>query len=282
MPDYLSMEAGYGNLWKRAEVLERRKPELAHIEKRIKDHQEQYENIEKRTTGVPWFLIAALHSRESSLNFNTHLHNGDPLSNYTYHVPAGRPHVGHGPPFSFVESAVDALVMPPHQLNKVQRWSVERILYEAEKYNGFGYIRVNENSPYLWSWTTCQQRGKYVADGQYSSTAWDSQEGVVATMKTLAASDKTVDARLQDFESKPPPDVVAEQTKRERAARAAGGGVTVAGGGTKAATAATAEKSFALSAIEWSAIGIGVAILIVGVFLVVRRTKLVTTKWAGA
>ncbi len=41
-------------------------------------------------TGVPWELIGAIHFRESSLDFNKCLHNGDPLGQKTVRVPAGR------------------------------------------------------------------------------------------------------------------------------------------------------------------------------------------------
>ena len=41
--------------------------------------------------GIPWWFIACVHMLESSFNFTTHLHNGDPLSSRTFRVPAGRP-----------------------------------------------------------------------------------------------------------------------------------------------------------------------------------------------
>ena len=45
---------------------------------------------------VPWWFVAALHMRESGLRFACHLHNGDPLTKPTVHVPKGRPQ-GSGP-----------------------------------------------------------------------------------------------------------------------------------------------------------------------------------------
>jgi lysozyme family protein len=68
---------------------------------------------------VPWELIAALHEREAGGSFKGHLHNGDPLTGRTYHVPAGRPAKG-SPPFTWEASAIDALTMAPHSLDQVK------------------------------------------------------------------------------------------------------------------------------------------------------------------
>lgn len=40
---------------------------------------------------IPWYFIAIVHCMEGSLNFKTHLHNGDPLSCRTVQVPRGSP-----------------------------------------------------------------------------------------------------------------------------------------------------------------------------------------------
>jgi hypothetical protein len=49
--------------------------------------------------GMPWYIPAVIHSLESGQRFDRHLHNGDPLTNRTTHVPAGRPPRGN-PPFT--------------------------------------------------------------------------------------------------------------------------------------------------------------------------------------
>src|SRR5262249_39278362 len=117
----------------------------------------------------------------------------------TYHVPAGRPKRGN-PPFPWDASAIDALTMAPHELQKVKAWSVERILYETEKYNGWGYLKRG-NSPYLWSWTSEYRGGKYVRDGVYDPNHWDEQAGCVALLKVLAALEPAVAARLTHREA---------------------------------------------------------------------------------
>ena len=43
-----------------------------------------------------------------SLDFNRHLHNGDPLSSRTTHIPQNRPVKGK-PPFTWEESTIDVL-----------------------------------------------------------------------------------------------------------------------------------------------------------------------------
>ena len=58
---------------------------------------------------IPWWFVAVIHDLEASRNFNAHLHNGDPLTHRTVHVPKNRP--PGNPPFTFEESARDALTL---------------------------------------------------------------------------------------------------------------------------------------------------------------------------
>jgi lysozyme family protein len=135
--------------------------------------------------GIPWFFIGAIHSRECSGRFDQHLHNGDPLTARTTHVPAGRPAVG-SPPFTWEESALDALTMR-HWAN-LPDWSIPTMFSRAETYNGLGYAGHGIASPYLWSLTTVQQPGKYVKDGPagWDPTVMDKQPGVAAILSVLA------------------------------------------------------------------------------------------------
>jgi lysozyme family protein len=141
-----------------------------------------YEAIEK-ATGVPWYFVGALHMRESGMNFNGHLHNGDPLTGRTFHVPAGYPKAApqNGKSYTFVESAIDSLRLL--KLDKWTDWTVKGMLHKFELWNGTGYIRYGRSNPYLWSGTQYYTGGKYVADGKYSSTAIDKQLGVAALIK---------------------------------------------------------------------------------------------------
>lgn len=278
MPTFAASEKGYSNLWDKATV----KPEhiagaLEICNKRIIPAKSRYLAVEK-ATGVPWWWIACTDTRESDNNPRTHLHNGDPLSGYTYHVPAGRPKVAHGPPFTWSESAIDAITMPPHNLALVKFWSVERGSFEWERYNGEGYIRQNENSPYVYGWTTEQEWGKYVSDGRYERGAWDNQAGTVALVKVLATLDADVAARLKLREAKAPPEVIKQQTTRERVVRNAGAGGAGATGAEKATTEAP-TKHIVIYVLEWTAIGAFVALCLIGAVLVVKRTNFIKTKW---
>lgn len=134
---------------------------------------------------IPWWFIGVIHYRESTFNFNRHLHNGDPLTHKTVHVPVDRPLTGN-PPFTWEESAVDALHM--RRLEIVGNWSIPNALYLLEKYNGMGYSNRALNSPYLWSFTNHYEKGKFVVDGHFDPNTIDKQCGTAAIIKTLDAN----------------------------------------------------------------------------------------------
>ncbi len=135
-------------------------------------------------TGVPWFVIGAIHSLESDGDFGTHLHNGDSLARRTTHAPRGRP-VGGTPPFAWEESAQDAIGM--RDLDAWCDWSIEGALYQLEQYNGWGYRLYHPDvlSPYLWAGSGHYARGKYTDDGRWSPKAVSRQIGAAVLLKAL-------------------------------------------------------------------------------------------------
>ena len=151
---------------------------------RILQQRPRYEAVAQQT-GVPWFVVGLIHMMEADGDFETHLHNGDPLTARTRRIPRGRP-PGAAPPFTWEESAVDALRLK--RFEKIGDWSVERIAYELERYNRWGYRLHHPTtlSPYLWSGSQHYARGKYVADGVWSSTAVSQQIGVMVILQQLA------------------------------------------------------------------------------------------------
>lgn len=157
-----------------------------------------YEKVTE-VTGVPWWFIGIIHSLECSCDFKKHLHNGDPLTARTTRVPKGRPKTGK-PPFSWHDSAVDALQMKGY--HKITDWSPEKALYLLEKYNGWGYRKdsVNINSPYLWSGTNHYTKGKFVKDHVFSKTAVSKQIGAAILMKDLA--EEVVEEKVEKVEEK--------------------------------------------------------------------------------
>ena len=173
----------YAGLWAEMAIRREKLPEVDSIVDRIVRHKEAYRAVE-RLTNVPWFAIAVIHSLEAGGDFTCHLHNGDPLTARTVHVPAGRPASGN-PPFTWEQSAVDAVQLDG--LTAVTDWSVEHLAYQFENFNGWGYRRYHPpvKSPYLWSYSNHYTRGKYVGDGQWSETAVSRQCGAMVLLKRL-------------------------------------------------------------------------------------------------
>lgn len=189
MPAYTpALKAEYEALYTSATVRPERIAEIDAVVQRIATPVawSQYKDVE-RSTGVPAHVVGIVHIRESSGSFTTHLHNGDPLSRRTVHVPAGRP-IDGDPPFTWAESAIDALTMPGQGLDRWEDWSIGGMCFVLEKYNGFGYRNHRINSPYLWSYTTAYERGMYVADGQWSATAVNKSPGGMAMLRRLVAN----------------------------------------------------------------------------------------------
>lgn len=203
--------------------------ELGRIAQKLVAHKATYQSVMVKT-GVPWFMIAVIHERESDANFHTHLHNGDPLTHRTVHVPSGRPRWGK-PPFTWEESAVDALDM--RGLDNVHDWSIERICYELEAYNGWGYRMHGVPSAYLWSWSSVYKGGKYIADGVWSDSKWDPQPGcmpLIARMMNIDQSIKIAGLGIVTPEvapmlrPEPEPQPVSQETTHERLENTSTGG----------------------------------------------------------
>ncbi len=177
-------KADYAELWRRMQVRPGRAGEVDRIARALIGHKPRYEKV-AGATGVPWSVIAVLHQRESDADFGTYLGNGEPLNRTTRLVPAGR-----GPFPTWEAGAVDAL---QHDgLDKVDHWTPERTCYEIEKFNGFGYRKNGINSPYLWSFSTNYDSGKYVADRQFDRNAVDKQCGTIPILKRMMELDASV------------------------------------------------------------------------------------------
>src|SRR5678815_3687423 len=97
----------YTTLWAQMDIKPERLALVTTQADKIISFKDRYQPIVD-ATGVPFYVIGLIHLRESNFDFSTHLHNGDSLKARTYHVPAGRPLAG-SPPFTFEESAIDAL-----------------------------------------------------------------------------------------------------------------------------------------------------------------------------
>lgn len=169
---------GYAALWNSMKITD--KAGADKFAKRIIAAEPRYRKIQD-ATGVPWYFVGLLHMRESSNDFRGVLHNGEHIigtKKVTKLVPAGR-----GPFKTWEDAAIDALKLKG--LHRVKDWPVERVAYEAERYNGLGYTKMGVNSPYLWAGSNHQQPGKYVADHQWSPTAMDTQMGVMTVLRRI-------------------------------------------------------------------------------------------------
>ena len=171
----------YQQLFNSCVIREERFAELDQAIKLILGGRQHYEAVQAKTN-VPWYFTGIIHCLEGSINFNTHLHNGDSLNAKTKNVPKDRPKVGK-PPFVWEDSAIDALQLK--SLDVWTDWSISGILFQFERYNGFGYRPRSIRSPYLWSFSTHYVRGKFVKDGIFSETAVSKQCGAAVLLRRM-------------------------------------------------------------------------------------------------
>ena len=141
-----------------------------------------------RRLKAPWFVVAALHQADTGCDFTVHLHNGDPLTERTRHLPDGRPVEGE-PPFSWEDSATDALCL--RHFDQWSDWSIAGALFKLEAHGGWSYRLHHPEvpSPYLWNHSTYYSQGKYVADDVWSETAVAQRSGVAVLLRRLAERD---------------------------------------------------------------------------------------------
>lgn len=183
MPNTSSQYADeYQKLFDTCIIKPNKYPEIDSYISKMIANKNSYDAVSKKTD-VPWNFIAITHCMEGSLNFKTHLHNGDPLTARTVHVPSGRPLAGH-PPFTWEESAEDALTL--EGFTTWRDWTVPGMLYCFEKYNGFGYRRRGINSPYLWSYSNHYAKGKFSSDGHFDPDAVSRQCGAAVILRRMS------------------------------------------------------------------------------------------------
>ncbi len=175
----------YQDLFASCEIRPERQPAVTAIRDKITANRQRYEQVEQATK-VPWYVVAMIHSLEGSLSFKTHLHNGDPLTAKTVHVPKGRP--PGSPPFKWEDSAIDALKFD--NMTGVTKWTLPVILFKLEGFNGFGYRTRHPEvlTPYLWSFTNHYQKGKFTADRKFDPNAVSKQCGAAAILKALTSA----------------------------------------------------------------------------------------------
>lgn len=184
--DLATLKAANAVRWADAKLL--REGSFASVARHLVDPnaKARYQAVSART-GVPWFVIAVIHERESSQDWTASLAQGDPWNRVSVHVPAGR-----GPFTSWEEAAVDALVNCPPYAARNRDWTAGGALTALEQYNGLGYASRGVASPYLWSGTDQYRSGKYIRDGVYDPDVVDSQLGCAGLLRGMMALDRTI------------------------------------------------------------------------------------------
>lgn len=166
----------WGIIFSSADLDPDRVEEIASLLKFYYLNIKRYEEVSKGL--IPPLFIFALHYRESSLSFDGCLANGQKIigtGRVTTWVPKGL-----GPYNTWEESAIDILKLKGFY-NESLDWRIGPTLLRAEKYNGLGYRKTGEYSPYICAGTTFHdETGKYVADGKYKRDAIEKQLGVMA------------------------------------------------------------------------------------------------------
>jgi len=145
-----------------------------------------YQNVSGQT-GVPWYVVAVIHERESSQSWTAGLAQGDPWDKVSIHVPRGI-----GPFANWVDAAVYALHSCAPFAAKWEDWSIGGMLTLLEEYNGLGYASRGVPSPYVWASTDQYHSGKYVSDGNYDPNAIDHQLGCAALLSCMAVADPSI------------------------------------------------------------------------------------------
>lgn len=166
--------------------------ELASFKANYEANKGRYQTVASQA-GVPVALVAAIHWRESSGDFSTYLHQGDPLGKKAVHVPKDIPLFT-----VWEEAAVHALTMSDKQkvhddlgMTEDTRDAASMATY-AEFYNGLGYHNGGHESPYVYSGTDEYSGGKYVRDGVFSASTKDKQLGVMAMVGAVGGMNEQI------------------------------------------------------------------------------------------
>lgn len=180
----MSLMQNIWNMWENM-TIDADKSDLAlQTAKFILANKSTYEQV-GGAFGVPFYVIGAIHYRESSFDFTTHLANGDPLFDSdgtpiaTTHVPSGL-----GPFASWVAGAIGAI--KEMSWGEGWHWDICNALDNAERWNGLGLRRMGLPSPYVWAATSNYKSGMYVADGVFNPNKVDERVGAAAIWKSIS------------------------------------------------------------------------------------------------
>lgn len=146
-------------------------------------NKSMYKKVAKKAK-VPAQLVAAIHYRENTSDclggkFDSYLHNGDMLGKETVNEPKGIFY----PKGQFVRAAQNAIDMKSsyrgrYKLSATSKDFVGMCSF-ALTYNGKPESkRIWQHSPYVFSGTNINKKGKYTDDSGYDPNVVDKQVGV--------------------------------------------------------------------------------------------------------
>ena len=156
---------------------------MSNFTKNWDTNKARYESVSQKSN-MPATLIAAIHWRESTGDFNTYLHQGDPLGKPAVNWPSNIPVFD-----VWEDAAVHALQMKDSlqkqlEIDKATTDATLLATY-AEAYNGLGYHYRKAPSPYVFAGTSEYSSGKFVSDGRFSQNVVDKQIGVMPLMGAI-------------------------------------------------------------------------------------------------
>jgi lysozyme family protein len=200
----------YGERWPQiSEMIQRfkinpsREKELERTANAIITNKDRYIDVERASDGVPYPLLGVLHDRESSMDFNTYLGNGQRLNMRTTIEPDGRGPFCQTLPATQAQFKagcldalkIDGLIGVRQDTDRWEpgrfwgSWPIEKMIFYAEKLNGLGYWYKGMPSPYIWGGSNIQVRGKYVSDGVFDPNEMDTQLGCAPILWMIGALD---------------------------------------------------------------------------------------------
>lgn len=148
----------------------------------------RYEGISS-SSGIPAKLIAALHWRESTGDFGTYLHQGDPLGKAAVNEPADIPLFKEWEPAAEHALGLKNKTRDAFKIGTGTQDEAALMSY-AERYNGLGYHNKGVPSPYVLTGTDQYKSGKFVADGVYDGDHKDDQLGVLGMMRAIDKAER--------------------------------------------------------------------------------------------
>ncbi len=181
---FAQLKDEYAVLWQSMVVSANRLQTIDHVATQRLAGKSRYQRV-TALTGVPWAAIAVIHQMECGGDWALSLAQGDPWDEVSTHVPKGR-----GPFTSWEAAAIDALSIDG--TDQVKTWSIERLCYELEKYNGWGSRNKGIHTPYLWSYSNHYTRGKYIADHVWDASAVSQQVGGMPLLSRMMALDPSI------------------------------------------------------------------------------------------